>query len=876
LSLSPGTRLGGYEILSPLGSGGMGEVYRARDVKLGRDVAVKVLPESLAQDPEALARFEREARSVAALNHPNILSIHDFGEHEGVAYSVTELLEGETLRARLEGGSLSRRRAIDYAVQIASGLAAAHEKGIIHRDLKPENIFVTADERIKILDFGLAKSLPGFAAGGATHAPTIDAATEPGAVMGTVGYMSPEQVRGKALDHRSDIFSFGAVLYEMLSGKRAFRRDTAAESMTAILKEDPPELSESARHISPALDRIVRHCLEKSPEARFQSARDVAFDLSTLASDTSSQSAKALPGATRRKWRVGVWGSALLTAVAVGIVVGLLLGRRAAAPAMTFKQLTVLPGAEQSPTLAPDGKSFVFAAGATGKEHLFLQRVDGSAALDLTKDSKDGNVEPAISPDGSAIAFRSTRDGGGVFVMGASGENVRRLTDFGHDPAWSPDGKEIAVGTDQGGFPFGRALTSELFVVNAESGARKKIFDGDAVQPSWSSDGERIAFWGLPEGTSKRQIWTISAKPRPGEKPLPVTDGTSFDWSPVWLPDGKHLDFLSDRGGSLGLWEVAVDEKTGRVSGDARPITLPAAEVDRFSLSRDGRRIVYATASTLDEIQRVHIDPASGTALPGTEVVFRGTLSLANPDPSPDGRWLVFRTQRRQEDLFVVGTDGSGLHQLTNDPAMDRGPEWSPDGRRILFYSNRGGRYGIWTINADGSGIGKLAEIADETPIYPRWAPDGKEISFQGDRSSYILSLAPGSKPQKLPLIEGKREFVAFGWSPDGRLITGSPPAPAFAGDGVWTYSVADGRYERLTQTGTAPVFIPPGKLIAYLSLDGIRVVDVRTKESHLLVTNEKNNPVTDFAVARDGRSLYYVTEDLEGDIWAATKKTAE
>jgi eukaryotic-like serine/threonine-protein kinase len=287
MNLAPGTKLGPYEIVSLLGAGGMGEVYRARDSRLKREVAVKVLPQALSLDSDRLRRFEQEALATAALNHPNILAVFDIGTHEGSPYVVSELLEGETLRERLRGGSIAVRKTLDYALQIAHGLAAAHEKGIIHRDLKPENLFITKDGRVKILDFGLAK-LTQPEGGSHTSLPTLTHATEAGAVMGTAGYMSPEQVRGTSVDPRSDIFSFGAIFYEMLSGKRAFHRDTAADTMSAILKEDPPDFSETNRNVSPALERIVQHCLEKNPESRFHSASDVAFDLEHLSGTSGS------------------------------------------------------------------------------------------------------------------------------------------------------------------------------------------------------------------------------------------------------------------------------------------------------------------------------------------------------------------------------------------------------------------------------------------------------------------------------------------------------------------------------------------------------------------------------------------------------------
>src|SRR5271170_4825609 len=291
MALAAGTILGQCEIRSPLGAGGMGEVYRAHDTRLNREVAIKVLPESVSSDPERLRRFEQEARAAAALNHPNILAVYQMATHEGVSYMVTELLEGETLRERLRRGAIPLRNAIDYGVQIVRGLAAAHEKGIVHRDLKPENLFVTKDGRVKILDFGLAK-LTQAQSSSEQDAPTLTEETEAGVVMGTVGYMAPEQVRGQKADHRADIFAFGAILYEMLAGKRAFQKPTSPETMTAILNEDPPSISEVTPNLPPALQRMVHRCLEKNPEQRFQSASDLAFALDAV-SETSSN---ASPG----------------------------------------------------------------------------------------------------------------------------------------------------------------------------------------------------------------------------------------------------------------------------------------------------------------------------------------------------------------------------------------------------------------------------------------------------------------------------------------------------------------------------------------------------------------------------------------------------
>src|SRR5580704_6261862 len=346
MALASGTKLGPYQIQSLIGAGGMGEVYRAHDSRLERTVAIKVLPASFSADRERLQRFSQEARAAAALNHPNILSIFDIGEAQGAPYVVSELLEGETLRERLGTGVLPTRRVIDYAVQVAKGLAAAHEKGIVHRDLKPENLFLTNDGRVKILDFGLAKLTQPQSSSSSGDAPTVQVATETGLVMGTAGYMSPEQVRGKPADHRSDIFSFGAILYEMISGKRAFHGESAADTMSAILKEETPELSETARNVPPGMERIVRHCLEKHPAQRFQSAGDLAFDLEAL-TDVSSSGSKS--GAQAAVQQVARGESSRQLAAAVGVIVlagamlglGFWVGRGAGvAPPAEYKQIT--------------------------------------------------------------------------------------------------------------------------------------------------------------------------------------------------------------------------------------------------------------------------------------------------------------------------------------------------------------------------------------------------------------------------------------------------------------------------------------------------------------------------------------------------------
>ncbi len=459
MGLSAGMKLGPYEILGPLGAGGMGEVYRAKDTRLGRDVAVKVLPASLASDADALARFGREAKAVAALSHPNILSIFDVGSEGGTTYAVMELLEGETLRERLREGRLPPRKAVEIAIQVANGLAAAHEKGIVHRDLKPENLFVSADGRAKILDFGLARQTSPTA-GDDTKSPTIEKATDPQTVLGTVGYMSPEQVRGKPADHRSDIFSFGCVLYEMLTGARAFHGDSAVETMNAILKEEPRDLSAVTTGIPPALDRIVRHCLEKSPAERFQSARDLAFDLGSL-SEASTPSATAHVAASRSRaiGRRVLLGAAMAAALALAFVSGRKTAPEGISPGnVSFRQLTFRRGNLLGARFAPDGKTVVYSAAWDGKPaELFSVRTDslesrplGIPNADILSISSKGELAILLKkgflydPWGAGTLARMPLGGGApreVAENVAGADWRRRRLRAGVDPGVGPGGK---------------------------------------------------------------------------------------------------------------------------------------------------------------------------------------------------------------------------------------------------------------------------------------------------------------------------------------------------------------------------------------------------------------------------------------------------
>ncbi|MGH9440928.1 MAG: protein kinase domain-containing protein [Thermoanaerobaculia bacterium] len=893
MALSAGARLGPYEILSPLGAGGMGEVYRARDSRLGREVAIKVLPERFADDPEAMARFEREARAVAGLSHPNILALHDAGQEAGVSYAVMELLEGQTLREEINEGRIPARKAADYARQTADGLAAAHEKGVVHRDLKPENLFLTRDGRVKILDFGLARLTP-FAQASDSLSPTAAVATEPGAILGTVGYMSPEQVRGKPADARSDIFSLGAVLYEMLTGRRAFGRETAAESMTAILREEPEEISESGGRISTSLDHIVRRCLEKKPEQRFQSARDLSFAIAE-AGGASSASGTAVPRtpAPRVRWRALLWPAAALVFAAAAYFAG----RRQAPGAggeegWRFQQLTFGRSAGL-PSLSPDGAQFLSVRREGKEQDIFLQRVGGQNAVDLTAGSGFDNTEPAFSPDGAHVAFRSDRDGGGIYVMGATGESVHRVVDEGYAPSWSPDGSLLVYTTVDQLDPYHLGTPGDVLTVEVQTGKKRKVFDGratedanvfkNAVAPTWSPHGRRIAFFGLMGTGSQRDLFTLDMTAE-NPKPVRLTNDKPLDWAPVWAPDGRSIYFGSDRAGTLDLYRIGVDEVTGKATSDPRRVSVPAGSAGPFTLSRDGSRIAFEVDSTNYGIQRFAFDRARRELTETPSMILSGLPVTSYVAVSPDGRRLLVESGVTHEVLYTCDTGGGGLAQLTDDEFKNRQPRWIDGGKRILFYSTRGGPYQLWEIGADGGEAKVLTPPSMGEIVAAIPTPGGERVAtlIEKGMTSRIAVLRRQPDGQYVPETlkgplppEGAFDFP-LGWSPDGRLLllegvqgtaiyspeTGSLETIAGPGgiDGVW---VSDD----LLIYGVSNLSEPSGG--ASGSGSAILLYDRKTKARKVLHRFPSEVSLAgEFDLSPDGRSLYVITNFSRSEIW--------
>jgi eukaryotic-like serine/threonine-protein kinase len=876
-----GTILGHYRIERELGAGGMGEVYAAEDLTLHRQVALKVLSAAFTHDAERRQRFAREAQAVAALNHPNIVTIHSVEQAGDVHFLTMEMVAGKPLSELIPPGGLPLARLLKLAIPLTDAVSAAHQRGITHRDLKPANIMIGDDGRLKVLDFGLAKLKEDQLAAGATVLPT-QSVTGEGRILGTIAYMSPEQAEGKPIDHRSDIFSLGIVLYEMTTGERPFKGETSLSVLSSIIKDTPRPITDINRALPRDLARIVRRCLMKDPNDRYQSARDIRNDLDELRQSIESGEiaqpvAVPVPPFARYMKRAPFASAAIAIAAAAAVAVlsfGLLRNRPASGPvASAFTQLTAQKGVEEFPSLSPDGKWMVYAGDAAGNFDIYLQSVGGQTPINLTQDTKDNDRQPVFSPDGERIVFRSDRDGGGLFVMGRTGESVKRLTDIGYNPAWAPTSKEIAFGTENVlTLPDGRGPRSGLWIVDVDTGAKRQIATDDAVQPSWSPHGSRIAYWAARGPQRQRDILTIAVG---GGAPVLVTDDAALDWSPVWSADGGHLYFSSNRGGSMNLWRIAIDEASGRVLGSPEAITVPSRFAAHLTVSADGRRLAFASVDFDKNIQRIAFDPAAERVEGEPQSVTTGSKIWMGADVTPDGSRVVLMSGNPQEDIFVARADGTGLRQLTNDTAFDRYPRWSSDGTRVAFYSNRGGGWEIWTINPDGSGLTQMTK--NSGAHYPVWSPDGARMAFTEFVDQYRVSVFDIRKPwesqtpDRLVAPSGQ-SWQATSWSPDNSVLAGVVTRGTDAVS-VVVYGLEDRAFKKLTDVGREPFWLNDNRRLLFTRMPGtLAVIDVATSQVRDIWSRPGEHLVLS-SVSGDGRQLYFIRTAKESDIWMATLK---
>ncbi|HEX3525480.1 MAG TPA: protein kinase [Thermoanaerobaculia bacterium] len=840
-----------YRILGPLGAGGMGIIYRAEDTRLRRTVAIKTVPAALIANRRSKERFLNEARAASALDHPNICTVYEIEETgEGRLYLTMPCYDGETLRSRLQRGPLPVPEAVHIARQTARGLAKAHQLGIVHCDVKPANLMLTVDGIVKILDFGIAR-LSG-------QEPHLQAGPS-----GSPRYRSPEQERGSEVDAASDIWSLGIVLYEMVAGGPPGRGEHG-EVVPGELPGAPPEL-----------ERLLARMLAVDPADRYPHAAALLADLDRL-EDRLNGSRQS-----RRLWAAGLGLAVVCVAILGGSFIlrktGSFPGTQAAPPLPrptepTLYQVTDFPGKTSYPSLSPDGGTVLYARSVGGRSHVFSQpTVLGAEAVDLSAGSPADDTQPSFSPDGRQIAFRSERNGGGIFLMPARGGAARRLTDFGFNPAWAPNGEEIVCGTASIVSPQVRRTNSEVFRVNVTTGVRRRVASGDAAQPSWSPDGRRIAYWGLLPQTGQRLIWTIPAE---GGEAIPVVQDGHFNWNPVWSPDGRYLYFASDRNGIMNLWRVPIDEGSGRVKGKPEPVTKSQQPGMLLSLARDGRRIAYASDESRATIEKAGFDPETGRTGPAA-VITETSGAIVVCDASPDGNWLVYQLLRPREEFFVVHPDGSGRRRIIGDEHQNRLPQISPDSRRIAFYSTRDGKYEIWTIGVDGSGLAQETSIAGKFVSPPLWSPDGKMLACDVAGSEALIDLTkPLSQrvPQFLPHPDRRAAFSANSWSADGRWLAGARRRRDGSREpGILLYSLADTKYVRLTSRGDSPLWLHDSRRLLYFDDAGIRLVDTQTGTTRPVLDSPSGSTYTDLSSSPDDRVLYLARTLHNGHIWLLT-----
>jgi len=713
-----------YEILALIGAGGMGEVYRARDTRLNRDVAIKVLPGFSGPEPDRLRRFEQEARAAAALNHPNILAVYQMGVFEDAPYLVSELLEGETLRERLKRGALPLRKVIDYGVQIAKGLAAAHEKGIVHRDLKPENLFLTKDGQVKILDFGLARLTQATPSSFAQAPHEVE--TIPGIMMGSMGYMSPEQVRGSGADQRSDIFTFTAVLYEMLTGQRAFQRATSIDAMSAILNEEPTPLAQLKPNLPVGLEKILQRGLEKNPEQRFQSASDLGFALESMSDATHSTFV-----ATRRFQREPTAGShrGLFATIVIVLVIAAAAAvwmwvRPVPEPQVAnYAQLTH-DGVQKS-LVGTDGSRIFLSIGDSGREETAAIPVAGGEPARIPLPGEQ-MVPVDMSPDRSSFLVvdgTGYPETGPLWSLPVIGGSPRRLGDAtGHTGAWSSDGKQMAF-----------AQGTEVYLANADgTGARKiatmkNFVSGVSISPDDTevrAETEEISQSGSSIVVGERTIWRVPAKGGNPEPLISEWSNTKDECCGLWTADGKYYVFQSQG----QIWELP--RSGGLLGKKARPVQLTSSPMRLQSPlpSRDGKKLFIVGMTFRGELTSFDVES-------GKPSIFMGGISADCIEASRDGKQVVY-VSYPQGDLWKSNADGADRVQLTFAPVKPVLPRWSPDGQKILFFEFPGGPNHpgkMYDIPAAGGSPRQLLPNDNQNEQDPTWSTDGKRIAFGGD-----------------------------------------------------------------------------------------------------------------------------------------------
>jgi serine/threonine-protein kinase len=876
-----------YSIDRELGAGGMATVYLAEDVKHHRKVAIKVLhPElSAVLGPE---RFLKEIELTANLQHPHILPLFDSGSANGLLYYVMPYIDGETLRARLEReGQLPIADALRIACEAADALQYAHDRGVVHRDIKPENILLQNGHAL-VADFGIALAVE--QAGGVRM-------TQTGLSLGTPHYMAPEQAMGdRHIGPRADIYALGAVTYEMLAGEPPFTGPNSQAIVAKVITEAAPSLMAHRRSVPASVDAAVARALEKLPADRWQTTSKfaealMAPDMGASVAGAGGARAVAAPQRASSAKR-GAMITAIVGATIVVAGASWWLGRRSTAPEAPWSELTQLTdasGVETSPSLSPDGESFAYASSVSGRSAIYVQRVGGRNPVPVAGDSTADYVWPAYSPDGREIAY--AKRGEGIFVVGATGESPRRLTAFGSNPAWSPDGRSIVFGSEEVTSPYSVNSTGALWIVDSNGGTPRRLDPhaaGTFYQPAWSPSGKRIAFWSVAGG--QRDILTM---PAAGGASVNVTNDAAVDWSPTWSPDGRYLYFASDRGGTMGIWRIRVNQSAGSATGAPELVAAGAnGSMDLPRLSRDGSTLVFRSELHSVNPEAVAFDAAAGR-ITSTSLLEHRTGNLVPTDVSPDGKWLaLYNRLERQQDIFVMRTDGSGLARLTDDVARDWVPRFTPDGTGVTFYSNKSGAYDAWMIQRDGSGRTRLTDFPVNARAggitYVMLAPDGKRLvttDQSGQHKAWIAAspwpatkrTATAVQPLDRPGLTAQPNY----WTRDGRWLSGAVETANGDNRGtvLWDAVTLHPRFLNDDSESEIIAWLPDHQHIVYFNQHGALVMQDITTLARREITGALPYPPDASAAivaSPDGRTLYYGALQEEANIWMMRRPGAE
>ena len=855
-----GSQVGPYQVVSLLGSGGMGEVYRARDARLRRDVALKVLPVAYSTNQEWLRRFEREARAAGQLNHPNVLTVFDVGVHNHAPYIVAELLEGKELREVLRDGAVPQRRALDLACQIASGLAAAHDKDVVHRDLKPANLFITTDGRVKILDFGLAKLRSQAFGGKADVEDPTELVTMPGTFMGTVGYVSPEQVRGMEADHRSDIFVLGVILYEMFSGTHPFQGATATEVLHGILKAEPVELSERNPTIPPALSRLVHRCLEKAPQRRFQSASDLNFALETLALPSSSVRNDAQAGTATSRPGISRRTIALLTVAAAIAIATLWFSRVADDPwqmlqTMSFKPLTNTEGDEWGAEISSDGQlvAFLDRDGPFDPWDVWITQFGGGPFNNLTKGVAPDLGNPRIrnlrfTHDGRQIVMEVKKDGEvHLWSVSTLGGSLRKFREEANEIAFSHDGSRMVYHDDPPGDP--------MFVTNSEGVGTQIHVAANGVHchfQAWSPDDAFIYFvQGFPP--DRMDIWRIRSSP--GGVPEQVTFHNSLVAYPTFVNDRMLLYIARNPDGSgPSLYAVDVRQRT------SRRITFGVEQYTSIASSTAGNRLVATVANPLSNLWRMPISDRVAEESDASRVPL-STVQGLSPRWTPDG--LIYLSSRSGDNGIWKFTNGTSteVHDGSEGRVLSAAIDAGGGSSRIAAVVEKNGRTKLYIMNSDGTRIQPLGDSL-EVRGAPSWSPDGQWIAIAVEEGAgpRIFKFSPDGRTQVRMATEYSVNPV---WSPDGRFLV-------YAGPQVGTTF----RLHAMTRDGQPhPMpemnldlgalrfsFVPGTSSLVFLKgglwNKNLWIKELQTGAERQLTNFSRESLITDFDVSLDGREI--------------------